>query len=163
MSKKIILRSHKPGDIGWAIERHAKLYFDEYRLNAEFEALVAEILSKFLRNFDHTAERCWIAELDGMRVGCVFLVRNAEDKNVAQLRCLLVDPSARGFGVGRRLVEECLSFAREAGYQRMMLWTNDVLSSARHIYESVGFRLTKEEKHHSFGQDLVGQYWELTL
>ncbi|WP_242106839.1 bifunctional helix-turn-helix transcriptional regulator/GNAT family N-acetyltransferase [Luteimonas aquatica] len=157
------IRTHAPGDIGWAIERHARLYTDEYGWNAEFEALVATLFARFATDHDPEKERCWIAELDGERVGCVFVVRNADDADTAQLRCLLVDPVARGHGVGRRLVEECLAFARAAGYRRMLLWTNDILVAARRIYESCGFALAEEYRHHSFGHDLVGQVWTLDL
>ena len=160
---EIRYREHRAGDIGWAIERHGVLYGDEYGWNQEFEGLVAEILGKFLNQQDPERERCWIAEHRGQRVGCVFLVSNAQESDVAQLRCLLVEPSARGLGIGQRLVAECLQFARQAGYRRMMLWTNDVLLSARRIYEAAGFQLVKQEQHHSFGADLVGQYWEKTL
>jgi DNA-binding MarR family transcriptional regulator/GNAT superfamily N-acetyltransferase len=162
-ARDIVLRPHRPGDIGWAIERHGTLYFDEFGWNEQFEALVAEILGKFVRDLDPRAERCWIAEVGGERVGCVFLVRNAEDRDFAQLRCLLVEPHARGFGVGQRLVSECITFARAVGYRKMMLWTNDVLASARRIYEAAGFKLIGEEQHRSFGHDLVGQTWERDL
>ncbi len=157
------LRAPRPGDIGWAIERHGVLYADEYGWDAAFEGLVAKILGAFLEQHDPSRERCWIAEVDGQRAGCVFVVRNAEHADTAQLRCLLVEPAARGLGVGRRLVAACIAFARDAGYDRMVLWTNDVLVSARRIYEAVGFRLVEEEAHHSFGHDLVGQTWALAL
>jgi GNAT superfamily N-acetyltransferase len=124
---------------------------------------VAKLFARFANEHDPAMERCWIAELDGVRAGCVFVVRNDEDPSIAQLRCLLVEPGARGFGVGRRLVEECIGFARSAGYPKMMLWTNDILVSARRIYEAEGFELVKEEPHRSFGKDLVGQYWTLDL
>ena len=155
------LRSHRPGDIGWTIERHGTLYADEFGWNEQFEALVAEILAKFIQDLQPEREQCWIAEYGGARAGCVFLVKQSDE--IAQLRCLLVDPSARGLGLGKRLVDECVDFARDAGYERMMLWTNDVLVAARRIYEAAGFTLTKEERHHSFGHDLVGQNWELSL
>ncbi|UOF16771.1 helix-turn-helix domain-containing GNAT family N-acetyltransferase [Lysobacter capsici] len=158
-AQRLLVRTHRIGDIGWAIERHARLYADEYGLNEEFEALVAGLFARFASEHDPRIERCWIAELDGERVGCVFVVRNQDDAQAAQLRCLLIDPRARGLGLGRRLVETCIEFAREAGYRRMMLWTNDVLVTARRIYERCGFVLTEEERHHSFGQDLVGQVW----
>ena len=160
---RLVIRPHAIGDIGWAIERHGCLYADEYGWNEEFEALVATLFARFASAHDPAAERCWIAELDGERVGCVFVVRNEDDPEAAQLRCLLVDPLARGHGLGRRLVEECIAFAHAAGYRRMLLWTNDVLNAARRIYESCGFVLAEEYRHHSFGQDLVGQIWTKTL
>jgi DNA-binding MarR family transcriptional regulator/GNAT superfamily N-acetyltransferase len=157
------LRQPRPGDIGWAIERHGRLYADEFSWNEEFEGLVASLFGAFLQKHDPARERCWIAEAEGRRAGCVFLVQNAEDPGAAQLRCLLVEPSARGLGIGRALVDACLSFAREAGYQRLILWTNDVLVAARRIYKGTGFDLIAEEPHHSFGQDLVGQTWAMDL
>jgi DNA-binding MarR family transcriptional regulator/GNAT superfamily N-acetyltransferase len=156
-----LLRPHRPGDIGWVIHRHGVLYSQEYGWDETFEALVAEIAAKFIRNFDPKRERCWIAEREGERAGCVFLVKRTELEG--QLRLLLVEPSARGLGIGGRLVQECLRFARQAGYRKIMLWTNDILHAARHIYEKEGFRLVAEERHHSFGRDLVGQNWELKL
>ena len=161
--RKIVIRPHRIGDIGWAIECNARVYAEEYKWNAEFEALVAQLFARFAGEHDPAKERCWIAELDGERVGCVFVVRNEEDRSMAQLRCLVVDPGARGHGIGRRLVDECIAFARSAGYPKMMLWTNDVLLSARRIYEAAGFKLVKEERHRSFGHDLVGQFWTLDL
>lgn len=160
---RVVIRPYRVGDIGWAIERHARFYADEYGWNAEFEALVATLFARFANEHDPARERLWAAELDGERVGCVFVVRNDEDPTVAQLRCLLVDPKAQGRGIGRRLVAECIAFARAAGYRKMMLWTNDILHAARRIYEAAGFELVREEPHHSFGHDLVGQYWELAL
>ncbi|HEY8538758.1 MAG TPA: bifunctional helix-turn-helix transcriptional regulator/GNAT family N-acetyltransferase [Steroidobacteraceae bacterium] len=162
-SGEIVLRGPRPGDIGWAIERHGALYAQEYGWNIEFDALVATLFANFATKHDPSCERMWIAELDGERVGCVFVVRNAEDPTAAQLRCLLVDPKARGKGVGRRLVQECISFAKAAGYKKMVLWTNDILVSARKIYEAEGFRLVSENRHQSFGKDLVGQIWEREL
>ena len=160
---EITLRMHRPGDIGWAIERHGQLYADEFGWTVEFEALVATLFASFVSRQDPACERLWIAEIGGERVGCVFVVRNQDDPSVAQLRCLLVDPRARGKGVGQRLVRECIAFAKLAGFARMMLWTNDILVAARRIYEAEGFRLIKEEPHRSFGHDLVGQTWTRDL
>jgi DNA-binding MarR family transcriptional regulator len=161
--ERVVIRTHRIGDIGWAIERHARLYAEEFQWNEEFEALVAQLFARFANEQDPANERFWLAELEGERVGCVFVVRNAKDASAAQLRCLLVDPRGRGLGIGRRLVAECIAFARSAGYSRIMLWTNDVLVSARRIYEAAGFVLAREERHRSFGHDLVGQIWTLEL
>ena len=155
------LRNLKPGDIGWITHRQEVLYHTEYGWNEEFEALIAGIMSRFVLNYDAAMERCWVAERDGEIVGSVFVVKKS--RTVARLRLLYVEPSARGLGIGRRLVDECVRFARAKGYRKMTLWTNDVLVSARRIYEAAGFRLVEEEKHHSFGRDLVGQNWELRL
>jgi DNA-binding MarR family transcriptional regulator/GNAT superfamily N-acetyltransferase len=156
---RVIVRTHRIGDIGWAIERHGQLYADEFGWNEKFEALVATLFAQFATKHDPAKERMWVAEVDGERVGCVFVVRNAEDPTAAQLRCLLVDPKARGLGIGKRLVDECVAFAQSAGYARMLLWTNDILVSARRIYQAAGFTLVSEKAHHSFGHDLVGQVW----
>jgi DNA-binding MarR family transcriptional regulator/N-acetylglutamate synthase-like GNAT family acetyltransferase len=156
-----LLRTHEPGDIGWVIGQHGALYAREYGWDGTFEALVAEIAARFVRNFDPKRERCWIAERAGRNVGSVFLVRKSG--TTAQLRLLIVAPEARGLGIGKRLVSECERFARQAGYRKIVLWTNRGLDAARHIYEEAGYRLVREEPHHSFGRDLVGQYWEFRL
>lgn len=158
---RIVLRPHRAGDMGWVIERHGALYSEEYGWDETFEALVADIAAKFITNLDPKRERCWIAEMDETRVGCVFCVKKS--KTAAQLRLLLVEPRARGFGVGSHLVNECIRFARSVGYVELVLWTNDVLIAARHIYERAGFELVESERHTSFGKRLVGQNWKLRL
>jgi DNA-binding MarR family transcriptional regulator/GNAT superfamily N-acetyltransferase len=155
------LRAHRPGDMGWVVQRHGALYAEERGYNAAFEALIARIVADFLDRFDPARERCWIAERDSEPVGSVFLVKKSA--RVAQLRLLLVDPSARGLGLGRRLVDECVGFARTAGYRRITLWTQRDLDDARRVYRSAGFTIAGTHAHHSFGQDLVGETWDLAL
>lgn len=156
-----LLRGAQPGDIGWVVHRHGALYAQEYGWNTDFEALVADIVARFVREFDAASERCWIAERDGQVVGSVFVVRH--DDITAKLRLLYVEPSARGLGIGKRLVEESLRFARLAGYKKMVLWTNSVLTNARQIYMKAGFEKVEEEAHHSFGKDLIGETWARNL
>ncbi|HTZ37486.1 MAG TPA: helix-turn-helix domain-containing GNAT family N-acetyltransferase [Stellaceae bacterium] len=156
-----ILRPHRAGDMGWVTFRHGVIYGEEYGLNHKMEAYVAEVVAKFLREFDPAREHCWIAEQDGVQIGSVFLVKESE--TVGRLRLLIVEPRARGLGVGRRLVEECLRFARQAGYREVVLWTHSVLIAARRIYASAGFEIVETEVHDEFGPELVGETWRLRL
>jgi DNA-binding MarR family transcriptional regulator/N-acetylglutamate synthase-like GNAT family acetyltransferase len=156
-----ILRTHQPGDIGWVVHRHGILYAEEYAWDEQFEALVAEIVTKFIQKYDPKRERCWIAEKDGEIVGSVFIVKQSD--LTAKLRLLLVEPKARGLGIGTRLVNECIKFAQQVGYSNITLWTNNILSAARHIYQKSGFRLVNEQPHQSFGKDLVAETWDLKL
>jgi DNA-binding MarR family transcriptional regulator/GNAT superfamily N-acetyltransferase len=158
-----LLRAHRPGDMGWIVHRQAVLYAQEYSWDERYESLISRIVADFIDRFDPKRERCWIAERNGEIVGSVFLIKHPERAGVAQLRLLYVERSARGLGIGRRLVRECTEFARQTGYKTLMLWTNSVLTSARRIYEAEGYQLVSEKPHHSFGHDLVGQTWELAL
>lgn len=160
-SQPYILRPHEPGDMGWITHRHGVLYSEEYGWDEHFEALVAQIIADFVINYNPKKERCWIAEMDSEIVGSVFVVQESE--KIAKLRLLLVEPKARGLGIGTRLVEECIRFSRRKGYEKLVLWTNNVLVAARHTYRKLGFELVDQEEHHSFGHDLVGETWELTL
>jgi len=156
-----LLRQHQPGDMGWIVHRQAILYAEEYGWDGTYEALAAEIVAQFIKNYDPKCERCWIAEKDGERVGAVFVAKASGE--TAKLRLLHVEPEVRGLGIGKRLVDECVRFARQAGYQKMTLWTQDILHAARHLYKQAGFRIVREEQHHSFGKDLTAETWELDL
>ena len=157
-----LLRSPRPGDMGWVVQRHGELYWKEYQYDERFEALVAEITAKFVQHFDPRREQCWIAEREGQNVGCIFLVKKS--KTVAKLRLLLVEPSARGLGIGARLVAECVRFARHAGYKKITLWTQSELHAARHLYQAAGFQLVKKTRHDSWSRsNLVAEVWDLTL
>lgn len=156
-----LLRQHEPGDLGWIVYRQAILYAEEYGWDGTYEALAAEIVAQFIKNFDPKRERAWVAERDGKRVGAVFVAKESDE--VAKLRLLHVEAEARGLGIGKRLVEECIRFARQAGYQKMTLWTQSILHAARHIYKQAGFQVVREQKHHSFGKDLTAETWEINL
>src|SRR5262245_61553034 len=157
----IVLRAHRSGDMGWVVERHGVLYAEERAWGERFEALVAEIAARFINEFDGKRERCWIAEAGGERVGCVFVVK--QNASIAKLRLLLVEPKARGRGLGRRLVDECIAFAREKGYRKLVLWTQSNLLEARRLYQAAGFRVAKKQRHAEFGVKLTGEYWEMKL
>lgn len=157
-----ILREPRIGDFGWAVSRHAELYAQEYGWTDPFEGLCAQIVADFVNNFDAERERCWIAEMNGENVGCVMLVKD-EVPGIARLRLLLVDPKARGLGLGARLVDECVRFARSVGYTKITLWTHSVLAAARHVYERAGFTLTTSESRHTWGQDVVAEFWDMDL
>ncbi len=158
----VVRRADRAGDMGWVVMAHGEVYNQQFGWNTDFEALLARIVADYANSHDLAREAAWIAEVDGQRAGCIFVVAG-EEPDVAKLRILLVTPNGRGRGVGTQLVRTCLGFARDAGYRQVTLWTNDVLVSARRIYESVGFVLTDEQRHHSFGHDLVGQNWIIDL
>jgi DNA-binding MarR family transcriptional regulator/GNAT superfamily N-acetyltransferase len=160
-SRSYTLRAPLPGDLGWIVQRHAELYAQEYQWTEPFEGVCAQIVADFCNNFDPERERCWIGEMDGEKVGCVFVAKDSDE--VARLRLLLVEPKARGLGLGTRLTEEAVRFARAAGYKKMTLWTHSVLKAARHIYQKAGFKLTRSEKRTSFGQPVVSEHWDMEL
>ena len=160
-STSYLLRQHQPCDLGWIVHRQAILYAEEYGWDGTYEALASEIVAQFIKNYDPKRERCWIAEKDGASVGGVFVAKASDD--IAQLRLLHVEAQARGLGIGKRLVEECVRFARQAGYEKMTLWTQNNLHAARHIYKQAGFQVVREQQHHSFGKDLTAETWELAL
>ena len=159
---RYILREPRTGDFGWIVSRHAELYAKEYGWTEPFEGLCAQIVADFVNNFDPKLERCWIAEINGENVGCVMLVKDGQP-GVARLRLLLVDPKGRGLGLGTRLVDECVSFARTAGYKKITLWTHSILTAARRVYENAGFTLTSSEPRHTWGKDVVAEFWDLDL
>ncbi|REJ12434.1 MAG: MarR family transcriptional regulator [Paenibacillaceae bacterium] len=160
-SEPYVLRQHEPGDMGWIVHMHGRLYAEEYGWDERFEALVAQICSDFINRYNPDRERCWIAEMDGQIVGSVMVVQESDE--AAKLRLLLVDPRARGLGLGKRLVDECVRFARRKGYKKLVLWTNHVLVQARNIYQKAGFVLVKQEPHRIFGPELIGETWGLSL
>lgn len=161
LSPEVTLRPHRPGDMGWVVQQHGALYAWEFGWDISFEGMVAEIVAQFLKDFDPSRERCWIAEIDGRRVGSAFLVKQSDE--VARLRLLIVDLAGRGLGLGKRLVDECIAFARGCGYRTITLWTQSMLLAARAIYENAGFVRVASEPHHSFGKELIGETWELVL
>ncbi|KAH8807888.1 GNAT family N-acetyltransferase [Xylogone sp. PMI_703] len=158
-----IIRSHRPGDMGWIVHRHGVLYNQEYGWNEHFEAIVARIAADFIENFNPKSERCWIADRDGEFLGCVMLVKDKELEDVARLRLLLVEPGARGLGLGRTLIQQCTQFAREVGYKQIQLWTRSILTSARHLYTTEGYTLTKTEENETLGTMGAEENWELKL